>query len=1042
MIDISISTHSDNEAIKEMEALTELKGIVLYCDTSLFTYEDDLAYTQDASTAAFEQKFCSKKGYHYVIDANDIINCAPDNKQTEHLQGGKNTYINNIMYNNKANEYSISIIMMIPKDHEYKTIENKTIKFIAYYLAEHDLEPKCIMRAFDLNKSGSPLHLLDSDKWDNFIEIVNTTYKYIKEDKDEEEIDKYIEDSKANYTDEEIKKFYLKYGQNSENYTKNFEPDNRGIEELLNTEMSSTSEINGFITSNKTSFTYAITQNSPGSANHCSREYDSITSKATPDKTLEVEPVYPDLIVPPGGSITLTETLTSSNIKPLSNVLSLEELEKREKTFNIKDYKDAKKIVNGKPVNNNDPYPVDDKIKELESHQPKLKIDEVNSKLHDCNHPGSIIGPAVAKNFAMVQDEIITLAKRTERRMVKVENILATMMRNIFRIGSRMNINCTYYGGQDVYGKYKTIRCLHDDRINDGQSMTLDQCMNCTRYEPILGQVYAILDENATNLSQVLDDIQMAYMTMDEYAKLTRTEEIHSERQYANIINNNSDQPKSFNDLYKEKYETEEEANGFTMDWSETQLETQRPNVAEYIIEGIEAKKPVIEDDNQGNIEPEFKNTISDEEEYEIIKYNSEDYNFDNFGTSYSSNGGISSNGYFGTGSASIRNKIIEYAQNAYNLCREGKAGYSLDPVKRYAHLDKAINGISYWDCSSLVEGAYKSANITSISGTTYTEYPVCLPTVGGAIFPISKIDEEGKIGDIVFFTEQNPKPASETELINAINSKIKHVGIYDGNGNYIHASSDKYPLTDQIKISPVKTWDKRVFAFGRPKELVEADKLASTFCASESFDADAQKLPDDLREPIKSKAQSWAQGVITNNRKWNYVPIFISVCEQKSKEYGIEIDPYMLLAKSGVEASGNPYCGGPDPGLLQLSPASGGASMPSNVAPGSSEATAYFNKQISGAIDHLMEKRKDIISLCGEGWATWPIIIYSYNSGQGTVSSTIKKYKLQPMTGGEFAPHLKRYVTETKGSVPYPQVRYEYFARVLWTYQLLLESL
>lgn len=511
--------------------------------------------------------------------------------------------------------------------------------------------------------------------------------------------------------------------------------------------------------------------------------------------------------------------MTASNVKPLSNVLSLEELEKREKTFNIKDYKDAKKIVNGKPINNNDPYPVDDKIKELESHQPKLKIDEVNSKLHDCNHPGSVIGPAVAKNFAMVQDEIITLAKRTERRMVKVENILATMMRNIFRIGSRMNINCTYYGGQDVYGKYKTIRCLHDDRINDGQSMTLDQCMNCTRYEPILGQVYAILDENATNLSQVLDDIQMAYMTMDEYAKLTRTEEMHSERQYADITNNPAEQPKTFYDQNKEKDKTEQEVEGFKMDWTETQLETQRPNIAEYDIEGLTAKKPTIEDENQGTVEKEFKDTITENEEYETLKYNSEDYDFSNFGTSFSGIGDSGVTGTFGMGASELRNKIVEYANNAYQLCLDGKAGYS--QAHRYSHLDNALNGISYWDCSSLVEGAYVSAGFTSIKGTTYDEFPACLPTVGGILLHVSEMDK-AKPGDIVFVTSQSPLPSADN-MANATVNQIYHVGIYVGEGYYIHASTSKEILTKQIKRSEVSN-NSKIFAFGRPKELVEAD--------------------------------------------------------------------------------------------------------------------------------------------------------------------------------------------------------------------------
>lgn len=988
MIDISISTHRDDDAIKNMKDLTELKGIVLYCDTSLFTYKDDTAYTLSALTAAFKNSFCSDKGYHFAIDAENIVSCVPDDKKTEHLQGGKNTYINKAMYDNKANEKSISVIIMLPENQSYKSIENKAIKFLSNYLIDNDLEPKCIMREFDLNMIGSPLHLLDESKWNAFIEAVEKTYEYMKEEKDEEYIDKYIEDLSPTYTDEEINKFYVKNGQNAEEYSKSFEPDNRDIEELVNFETDiSTSDVDGFVSANKTAFSYAITQNSPGSTSHCARAYDSITTKATPDKALEVEPIYPDLVVPPGGSITLTNNLTSSNIKPLSNVLSLDELEKREKTFNINDYKDAKKIVNGKPVNNNDPYPVDIKIKELESHQPKLKIDEVNSKLHDCNHPGSIIGPAVAKNFAMVQDEIITLAKRTERRMVKVENILATMIRNIFRIGSRMNINCIYYGGQDVYGKYKCIRCLHDDRINDGQSMTLDQCMNCTRYEPILGQVYAILDENATNLSQVLDDIQMAYMTMEEYAQLTRTEEMHSEREYADIQNNPTEQPKTFYEQYQEKYDNEEDAKGFEMNWNETQLENERPNIAEYEIEGMEANKPVIEDENQGTVEAEFKDTITEEEEYETIKYNSEDYNFTNFGTSYSNDIGISNDGYFGMGGAAIRSKIVEYAQNAYDLCQEGKAGYSQD--NRYNHLENAINGISYWDCSSLVEGAYKAANISSISGTTYTEYPSCLPTVGGLMFPISKISEEGKAGDIVFFTSQNPKPSTDSELANATISCIGHVGIYNGEGKYIHASTGKGELTQQIKISPVEGWDSRIFAFGRPKELVEADKLASS---GEGFlNYEGHGFSETVTNIANKYAQSQAEAVIASLNKYNYASIVIEEANN------IGVDPYIVLGLIATESAGDPTDrSGPYWGLMQT---------PSSQTKATSNLDD-IRSDIQVGCSFIVEKQNALGKTLGTNMA---LVLWAYNAGQLIALNACEAYGegSASATGGQLEPYV-----------------------------------
>ena len=113
----------------------------------------------------------------------------------------------------------------------------------------------------------------------------------------------------------------------------------------------------------------------------------------------------------------------------------------------------------------------------------------------------------MAKNFAMLNDMQLAQSKRIEQRLTRIENISSVILRNLGRLGSRMNINCVYYGGQDIFGKYKTIRCTHDDRIHDGCSVTIDQCLCCTRYEPIIGQIYDILDETGMNGSALLDDM-------------------------------------------------------------------------------------------------------------------------------------------------------------------------------------------------------------------------------------------------------------------------------------------------------------------------------------------------------------------------------------------------------------------------------------------------------------------------------------------------------------------------------------------------------
>lgn len=90
----------------------------------------------------------------------------------------------------------------------------------------------------------------------------------------------------------------------------------------------------------------------------------------------------------------------------------------------------------GKPLNDSDPYPVDLKIEELERHLPRVKQYKMpfNPK---CGASKS------------VSAALLHVSDYTEKRLVRLENILATMMRYVMGMGRRMFINCQYYGGQD-----------------------------------------------------------------------------------------------------------------------------------------------------------------------------------------------------------------------------------------------------------------------------------------------------------------------------------------------------------------------------------------------------------------------------------------------------------------------------------------------------------------------------------------------------------------------------------------------------------------
>lgn len=83
--------------------------------------------------------------------------------------------------------------------------------------------------------------------------------------------------------------------------------------------------------------------------------------------------------------------------------------------------------------NNEDPFPVDLKIEEFEAHHPNVKLYEVTTHVH-------------GKEATIAA---MTAADAAEKRLVKIENNISTMMRLLFRLGCRVHINCVYYGGQN-----------------------------------------------------------------------------------------------------------------------------------------------------------------------------------------------------------------------------------------------------------------------------------------------------------------------------------------------------------------------------------------------------------------------------------------------------------------------------------------------------------------------------------------------------------------------------------------------------------------
>lgn len=217
----------------------------------------------------------------------------------------------------------------------------------------------------------------------------------------------------------------------------------------------------------------------------------------------------------PGWSIIDNNTLANGiGVRDLQGVMgNAADLKARQHLLNPKKYKtEFKKPNPGKMPNNKDPFPVDLKIEEFECHFPATRIYELDTHVH---------GQAAAQ-------AAMNVGNNAEKRLVKLENNMATLMRLLFRMGSRVRINCVYYGGQTPFEKYKCIRCLCDDRVSDGQNVQIDQCLYCTRYEPVDGQCYEILNDLGANVAVALDDNQMSYSTIQESVKLGRVEEFRT----------------------------------------------------------------------------------------------------------------------------------------------------------------------------------------------------------------------------------------------------------------------------------------------------------------------------------------------------------------------------------------------------------------------------------------------------------------------------------------------------------------------------------
>lgn len=111
---------------------------------------------------------------------------------------------------------------------------------------------------------------------------------------------------------------------------------------------------------------------------------------------------------------------------------------------------------------------------------------------------------------------------------------------------------------------------MRDDRVQDGQIVQLDQCLSCTRYEPVYGQVYDIMNSIGSNVAAILDDTQMGYMSLDDYAEFSRIGMMPTKKEDA-TFDTSLNQTAPVNIDFKEEW-----SNGVKMKWPLTPKENQK----------------------------------------------------------------------------------------------------------------------------------------------------------------------------------------------------------------------------------------------------------------------------------------------------------------------------------------------------------------------------------------------------------------------------------------------------------------------------------
>lgn len=104
--------------------------------------------------------------------------------------------------------------------------------------------------------------------------------------------------------------------------------------------------------------------------------------------------------------------------------------------------------------------------------------------------------------------------------------------------------------------------------------MQIDQCLCCTRFEPVDGQVYELLNDIGANVATILDDNQAGYTNMEDYITMSRVEKYNEEKPDAQIDMNSVESQDPSETTFKDGW-----GEGIKMDWHLVPKEEQKCHI-------------------------------------------------------------------------------------------------------------------------------------------------------------------------------------------------------------------------------------------------------------------------------------------------------------------------------------------------------------------------------------------------------------------------------------------------------------------------------